>query len=398
MLTNKKVSIIMPTYNDEKTICESLDTIINQTYKNFEIIIIDDGSTDSTKKVIENYKKENDKENKIIYIYQSNQDQLNAILNGLNYINGDYIYILHSDDLLNGNNILEKCVQYMNNNNLDAIISDLLIINEEGIIQRIQKTQKYINREYALPLLGLWLGRNIYVDFAFYEKDVFINKVKETYLNWNIPFWLDLNNKNKILKIKKVNFPFIKYRISPSNYINSEIGKLNVINGELRTLTSIICNYNIPFYKFQYYTFRFLNKFKIKYIPFYTKKSQTNPGKIIKFVLQKRFKNNYKNNIFLNSLYCFFNNIQNRTITINNNLLFNTFLYLGKDMRKFNNDLLKNNLDPIYTFLFAEMQKGFSKIIVENEENKNKLIIITKFLCIYPFIKIYTKGATNVNS
>ncbi len=390
---NKKVSIIMPTYNDEKSICETLDTIINQTYKNFELIIVDDGSADSTKKIIEKYIKENDRENKITYLYQSNQDQLNAIITGLDYVNGDYIYIAHSDDLLNGNDILQKCVNYMNKNpHLDAIISDLIIIDENGFIKGKQKTRKYINKEYTLPLLGLWLGRNIYVDSAFYRKDVFLSKVKNTYLNWNIPFWLDLESHNKILKVEKVNFPLLKYRISSSNYINNEIGKLNVINGELRALILIMCNYNIIFYKFQYYIFRLLNKLQIRYVPIYTKKIQKNPGKIVEFALKKRFKDAYKNNIFFKSLSDFFYNIQNRTIKIDTELLDIDFLYLGKDMRKFNNDLLNNKLDSIYIFLFKEMQKGFSEILVDNQSDKNKLVIITKFLSIYPFIKITTKG------
>lgn len=390
---DKKVSIIMPTYNDSKSICESLDTIINQTYENWELIIVDDGSTDQTKEIIHEYKEKNDKKNRITYIYQDNQDQLNAIINGINYINGDYVYIAHSDDLLNGSDMLEKCVKYMNNHkDLDAIISDLVIIDENGTIQGKQKTRKYINKEYILPLLGLWLGRNIYVDFAFYKKEVFVNNVKHSYLTWNIPFWLDLNSSNKILKIKKVNFPLLKYRISPSNYINNDIGKLNVINGELRTLTSIICSYNIICYKFQYYIFRFLNKLKIRYIPIYTKNTQNNPGKVVNFVLEKRFKNTYKNNIFLKSLSDFFNNIQNRTIKVDSNLLKQPFLYFGKDMRKFNNDLLNNNLDPIYIYIFNEMQKGFSEILVDTNQNKDKLEVITKFLCIYPFIKIIVEG------
>ena len=95
-----KISILMPTYNDADTIKETLDSVFQQTYKDWEIIIVDDGSTDNTKKVIEQYKKNNDKDNRIIYVKQKNADQLNAILNGINYITGDYISILHSDDLL----------------------------------------------------------------------------------------------------------------------------------------------------------------------------------------------------------------------------------------------------------------------------------------------------------
>ena len=60
-----KIYILMPTYNDSSTIVYSLDSILSQNYKNYEIIIVDDGSTDDTKKVINNYKKKYDKDNKI---------------------------------------------------------------------------------------------------------------------------------------------------------------------------------------------------------------------------------------------------------------------------------------------------------------------------------------------
>ena len=57
-------------------------------------------------------------------------------------------------------------------------------------------------------------------------------------------------------------------------------------------------------------------------------------------------------------------------------------------MRKFNNDLLNNKLSNIYDKILDEMEKGFNKIIVPDEEDKEKMIIITKFLCIEPFITI----------
>ena len=121
----------MPTYNDSKTIKETLDSLMYQTYKDWELIIIDDGSTDNTRLIIEDYKKEKDAEDKIRYCYQENSDQLNAIINALDYITGDYIYVLHSDDLLNENTTFEKCVDYMSKNaDYDAIISDLKLIND----------------------------------------------------------------------------------------------------------------------------------------------------------------------------------------------------------------------------------------------------------------------------
>ena len=81
-----KIYILMPTYNDSSTIVYLLDSILRQNYKNYEIIIVDDGSTDDTKKVINNYKKKYDKDNKIKYIYQENKDQLNALKTACNHI------------------------------------------------------------------------------------------------------------------------------------------------------------------------------------------------------------------------------------------------------------------------------------------------------------------------
>ena len=81
-----KIYILMPTYNDSSTIVYSLDSILSQNYKNYEIIIVDDGSTDDTKKAINNYKKKYDKDNKIKYIYQENKDQLNALKTACNHI------------------------------------------------------------------------------------------------------------------------------------------------------------------------------------------------------------------------------------------------------------------------------------------------------------------------
>ena len=68
----KKVSILMPTYNDADTICETLDSICSQNYNNWELIIIDDGSSDNTKEVINTYIEKNNLNKKIKYVFQEN--------------------------------------------------------------------------------------------------------------------------------------------------------------------------------------------------------------------------------------------------------------------------------------------------------------------------------------
>ncbi len=89
---NPKVSIVIPTYNREKIICKAIDSALSQTCKNLEIIIIDDGSTDNTKAVLEKYG------SRLNYFYQDNKGISGARNTGINRSSGDYIAFLDSDD------------------------------------------------------------------------------------------------------------------------------------------------------------------------------------------------------------------------------------------------------------------------------------------------------------
>lgn len=89
---NKLVSAIIPTYNREKTICRAVDSILNQTYKNIEIIVIDDGSTDGTLKLLEAYG------NSIKIIKQCHKGANAARNRGIKEAKGEYITFLDSDD------------------------------------------------------------------------------------------------------------------------------------------------------------------------------------------------------------------------------------------------------------------------------------------------------------
>ena len=71
----QKISVIIPTYNRAHFLTDAIDSVLSQTYNNFEIIIVDDGSTDNTKEVLIPYA------DKIIYIFQNNQGVATAIIN-----------------------------------------------------------------------------------------------------------------------------------------------------------------------------------------------------------------------------------------------------------------------------------------------------------------------------
>ena len=289
----------MPTYNDCDMIEESLLSVINQDYDNWELIIVDDGSTDDTKNTISMFKKKYDRNNKIKYIYQENRDQLNAIKRGVNYISGDYVYIFHSDDLLT-DDVLSNANEFLINNNYDAIISDLIQIdknsNETGII----KVDEFNKCRSLFAEQLLWLGRNLYCDLGFYKKSIFLNEVMNNYLTWNGPFWLNLDDCSA-LNVKKVDFPFFKYRVYGENYINNSLGKLCVLNGEIRVVTRLLEKIYIPFYNIQFFLYRLFSKIGIKkyYKIFYFNRETNNKSKVIDFVLKKRFSlEEIKNNFY----------------------------------------------------------------------------------------------------
>ncbi len=107
---NPLVSIIIITYNDEKNILESLNSALNQSYKNIEVIVVDDGSSDNTSILLKDY------EYKIKYIYQNNSGIGTARAMGFNNSRGKYIQFLDSDDIL-PNDKIEWQLNYLEHNN-----------------------------------------------------------------------------------------------------------------------------------------------------------------------------------------------------------------------------------------------------------------------------------------
>ncbi len=97
----KKITAIIPTYNSAKYITEAIDSVLNQTYANIEIIVVDDGSTDNTENILSNYVNKN----KIIYVKKKNGGPGSARNLGIKLANGEYIAFLDADDMWEKNKI-----------------------------------------------------------------------------------------------------------------------------------------------------------------------------------------------------------------------------------------------------------------------------------------------------
>lgn len=126
-----KISVIIPIYNMGKYIGECLDSILNQTLKEIEIICIDDGSTDDSLNIVKKYCKEY---KNIILICQENQGAGSAKNRGIMSANGKYIAFMDPDDYYACNETLEKLYHYAEKNNVLACGGNLLPFDENGAI------------------------------------------------------------------------------------------------------------------------------------------------------------------------------------------------------------------------------------------------------------------------
>lgn len=112
------VSIVIPAYNTEQYILPMIDSLKKQTYKNLQIIFVDDGSRDDTAKIIKKYQAE---DSRVEYYYQENQGVSKARNFGLDKVNGKKLFFFDSDDTFE-NDLIESCVKFAIAQNVDAVL------------------------------------------------------------------------------------------------------------------------------------------------------------------------------------------------------------------------------------------------------------------------------------
>ena len=122
------VSIITPCYNGERFIAETIDSVLNQTYSKWEMIIINDGSTDGSAELVKKYV---EKDSRILLIEQENAGSAVARNHGIRICNGQYIALLDSDDLWDAE-FLEKQIRYMQEKNAVCVSCSYRRIDENS--------------------------------------------------------------------------------------------------------------------------------------------------------------------------------------------------------------------------------------------------------------------------
>ena len=180
----KTVSIIIPAFNNSELTIKCLNSIFNQTYKNIEVIIVNDGSTDDTDDKLRTYK------DKIKYYYQKNQGACSARNLGFKHSKGDYIAHIDCDDVYYPTKI-EKCVKFLEeNNSYGFVYTDANIIDKnDKVIASVPKfsnhpgsgyiTSKILTSHYVLTNSTLLAKRECFQRVGDFDENIFLSADRE---------------------------------------------------------------------------------------------------------------------------------------------------------------------------------------------------------------------------
>lgn len=135
-----KLSIVVPVYKVEPYIHKCVDSILSQTFSDFELILVDDGSPDKCGVICDEYAR---KDNRIIVIHQDNNGVSAARNIGLNSARGKYISFIDPDDWIDSD-MYDECLEYMESNNLDVCVFDVCEVN---------KTRRFIKYKFEKNII-----------------------------------------------------------------------------------------------------------------------------------------------------------------------------------------------------------------------------------------------------
>ncbi|MFT4599943.1 MAG: glycosyltransferase involved in cell wall biosynthesis [Arenicella sp.] len=245
-------SIVIPTFNRQEIISGTIDSVISQDFDGWELIIVDDGSTDDTKAVIEKYR-----DQRIQYIHQENAERGAARNRGSKLAKGKYVFFLDSDDLIYPNHLShahEKLLQLKNPEFFHSRYEEILGDQKIQVPKLNQTSIKSIIEKRNMFACQFFLRKDIALDTPFNEHaDVKIGEDWEVVLKIAARYPLNLSNKvtaaivqhdcrsmvladaNQIIKSKEQ----IVESLSADERISQKV--INNFEAELTTLAALSC-------------------------------------------------------------------------------------------------------------------------------------------------------------
>lgn len=254
------ISVLMPSYNHGKYISEAIDSILNQTFKNFELIITDDKSKDNSKSIIEKYQKEDPRIK--AFFHEKNLGIARTLNEMVSKASGKYVAYVSSDDIWDKSK-LEKQLAILNKNDSLAVWTEGEVIDKNGVPTGKTFTQVHLcsSRKKSGDIFEELIYSNyIFVSSLIHKKEYaestqFDEDLK--YLN-DYKFMVNLARKYAYFFIKE---PLTKYRIHRKNtvlvdergYIKDRIVLVNYFLQEYGEQISKKTKASLYFYLFQNY-------------------------------------------------------------------------------------------------------------------------------------------------
>jgi len=262
MKSKNLVTVLINSYNGEKTIYQTIKSALAQTYKNYEILIIDDASTDNTINLIKKFN------NKKIRLYRNHKNiglGKSRIL-AQSKIRGEYVCILDQDDIWHKNKIKSQLKLFLNNKKVGLVATGYKLIDENNKIISLENT--YYDKKNFINYLSF---KNIFAHSTIMYRTKYAKSV-----GWYSNKLIYAQDYDLTLKIlKKYEFRFLKnflanIRVSLKSMTRSRIFQINTINEELIILKKIRSIYNLNLSNFikNYYCYF---KVKIKLFLYHSK-------------------------------------------------------------------------------------------------------------------------------
>ncbi len=232
-MQNQLVSIITPAYNASKYIAETISSVQNQTYTTWELIIVDDGSTDNTSEVIKPFLKDT----RIKYFYQTNGKQGKARNHAIKQAKGTYIAFIDADDLWANNKLEQQVLLMTNDPKIDIVYSQgyLFSENKESGLKKIEAPiglqnnsdflLKMLNQN-QIPILSVLAKTEVVLNNESFNEDARIQNAEDYQL------WVKLIDSGAIFYGMKEQLFY--YRIHPnqstSNFSETIVPKIWALN------------------------------------------------------------------------------------------------------------------------------------------------------------------------
>jgi len=187
-----KVSVVIPTYNCGHYICQAIESVLRQTYKDCEIIVVDDGSTDKTRDMLEPYKQAGS----LRYIYQDNRGLPGARNSGIANAKGEFVVVLDADDELD-ERMISLCLEKVEREETDWCVCDIIRIETFREDQRKEVYRAKLPQDnYTQAILAddfisrsPFFRKKSLIDVGLYHEDIQVR------VDWEINIRLILGGK-----------------------------------------------------------------------------------------------------------------------------------------------------------------------------------------------------------